>query len=198
MGIDSSKKLFAIFILLALFISLSLIVYTYLGSRTSKFDIFAEKLLGKEPTIDVRSGNFSYFSYIPDKYTCDGENVNPFLEWDNFPKKTKSFVLLVYDPDAPKENFIHWIVYNIPPNKTYIKEGEDLSMFGIKQGVNDFGFIGYGGPCPPKGSEHRYVFRVIALDTTLNLTEGATIKEIAERIKGHILAYGDLVGLYSR
>jgi len=198
MSINSFKKFFIIFIPLSLFIFIFLIIYICPGSKTSKFDIFAGKLLGKEPTIDVRSDNFSYFSYIPDKYTCDGENVNPSLKWENFPKKTKSFFLLVYDPDAPKENFIHWIVYNIPSNKTYIREGENLSTIGIKQGINDFGFIGYGGPCPPKGSGHRYVFRIIALDIALNLTEGATIKEIEEKLKGHILAYGDLIGLYSR
>jgi len=143
----------------------------------------------------VSSPSFSDGGYIPQKYTCDGENIFPTLKFSNIPEKAKSLVIIMDDPDAPGGTFTHWIVWNIPANVTEIKEGADLNY---PQGENDFGDIGYGGPCPPKGTTHRYYFRVYALDTFLNLPEGATRSDLVKAMSGHIVAKATLMGRYGR
>ncbi len=139
---------------------------------------------------------------IPKKYTCDGIDVSPPLSWSGAPKETKSFILIMDDPDAPIGTFTHWIVYDIPPHVGGFEEDfpKTPELEGIKQGMNDFGYVGYGGPCPPKGhGTHRYFFKLYALDlSSLELPPGATRRQVEERMKGHILGETSLMGRYKR
>jgi Raf kinase inhibitor-like YbhB/YbcL family protein len=137
---------------------------------------------------------------IPSKYTCDGTNISPPLAWKNVPGGTKSFVLIADDPDAPAGVWVHWVCYDLPPTVLTLPEGlppTDTVQQGGKQGKNDFGNIGYGGPCPPSGT-HRYFFKIYALDRMLGLPAGKTKKDIERTMKDHILAQGELMGTYSR
>lgn len=150
----------------------------------------------------VESPVFQEGDPIPKRYTCDGLDISPPIRWSNFPEGTKSFVLIMDDPDAPIGTFTHWIIYDIPPQVSELDEGipkvEEISL--VKQGINDFGYVGYGGPCPPKGhGHHRYYFRVYALDIeSLGLSPRATRKQVEERMRGHILAEGSVMGRYRR
>ncbi len=132
---------------------------------------------------------------IPEIYTCDGQNINPPLLISEVPQNTQSLVLIVDDPDAPTGIWIHWILWNIDPKTTEIPENNVPS--GATEGVTSFGKSGYGGPCPPQGT-HRYFFKIYALDTKLTLSQDANISKLEEEIANHILAKGELVGLYSR
>ncbi|KAF5036036.1 hypothetical protein DSECCO2_579230 [anaerobic digester metagenome] len=150
----------------------------------------------KTMEISITSTAFKNDSLIPSRYTCDGANVSPQLSWTNAPENTKSFALICDDPDAPSKTWVHWMVFNIPAETHAIAEGAD-SVAGAQYGKNDFGKTNYGGPCPPSGTHH-YHFKVYALDCMLPLKNGANKKEIEDAMKGHILAQGELVGLYSR
>ncbi len=140
----------------------------------------------------VRSAAFSHGGYIPPRYTCEGENVNPPLEITDLPEKTRSLALIVEDPDAPRGIYDHWIVWNIPPNEAI---GEN-SRTGVS-GKNSFGNTGYGGPCPPSGS-HRYFFKVFALDNDLNIQAGSDKQTLQEAMKDHVLGSGELMGHYQK
>ena len=158
---------------------------------------------GTKTSITISSPGFNNLSYIPKRYTCDGEDISPPLKIYNIPKEAKSLVLILYDPDAPKGIFYHWIVYNIPPTVKEIDEGIGIrNKYEIPIGVqalNDFGYIGYGGPCPPPGHKaHRYVFLIIAIDKELNIPPEASIDQILNACKDHVIAYGTYVGLYGR
>jgi Raf kinase inhibitor-like YbhB/YbcL family protein len=142
--------------------------------------------------LTVTSPAFENNKFIPSKYTCDGDDVNPPLIIKGIPEATKSLVLIVDDPDAPMGTWDHWIVWNIPPTNKI----EENSVPGT-EGFNDFRRHSYGGPCPPSGT-HRYFFKVYALDTKLNLDSNSRKKDIEKAMKGHILAQGELVGLYRR
>lgn len=138
---------------------------------------------------------------IPVKYTCDGENISPPLKFLNIPDQTISLVLIVDDPDAPMGTFDHWIVWNISPHVTELKEGaKELTKHSPPpiQGENGFGNIFYGGPCPPPGKPHRYYFKLFAIDKMLTLKEGSSKHEVETAIKGHVLAQAVLIGLYQR
>ncbi|MGF7118139.1 YbhB/YbcL family Raf kinase inhibitor-like protein [Methanobacterium oryzae] len=152
-------------------------------------------------TIAIASEIFSEGSVIPLKYTCDGENISPPLRWDLIPENTASFALLCEDPDAPGGTFIHWILFNIPADTkellSGIKEEKKLDN-GAIQGKNDFERIGYGGPCPPSGTKHRFIFKILALDTVLNLKSGITIDQFLNAIQGHVLDKGELIGMYGK
>ena len=140
----------------------------------------------------ISSDAFKDHGYIPGKYTCDGDNINPPLTIGNIPKETKSLALIIDDQDAPIRSWVHWIVWNIPPAKK-IKENEILG----DEGVNDFGNNNYGGPCPPSGT-HNYIFKIYALDELLDLNPGATKIELEKAMAPHIIGFGKLVGLYKR
>ena len=142
--------------------------------------------------IKVFSSAFEANRTIPRKYTCDGENINPPLEFEGIPEEAESLVLILDDPDAPMKTFTHWIVWNIEP----VAKIEEDSIPGV-EGINDFRKIGYGGPCPPSGA-HRYFFRVYALNRQLELKAGAGRKELESEMIGHIIAEGELMGKYSR
>jgi len=152
-------------------------------------------------SIQVSSPAFAEGDRIPVKHTADGDDVSPELRWSGAPPNTKSFALVCEDPDAPRGNWTHWVLFNIPADKTNLAEGvskEKELPDGARQGKNDFGKIGYGGPSPPKGKPHRYFFKLYALDTKLDLPAGATRQQVLDAIKGHVLAEGQLMGLYGR
>jgi len=140
----------------------------------------------------ITSPVFQNREIIPAKYTCDGVNVNPPLSIEGIPEGTRSLVLIVDDPDAPMETWDHWIVWNIPP----VEKIEENSVPGI-EGLNDFNKHSYGGPSPPSGT-HRYFFKVYALDTKLDLNRNSRKEDVERAIEGHILAKGEIVGLYRR
>ncbi len=142
----------------------------------------------------ITSPAFGNMQEMPEKYGCKGANVNPALAIEGIPKNAKSLALIVDDPDAPAGTWVHWVVWNIPITSE-IKENSVPS--GAVQGKNDFGKNSYGGPCPPSGT-HRYFFKLYALDTLLNLREGASKKDLENAMKDHIIAEAKLVGLYGR
>jgi Raf kinase inhibitor-like YbhB/YbcL family protein len=148
----------------------------------------------------LTSTAFKEGSMIPSQYSCDGEDISPALAWTDVPDGTKSFVLISDDPDAPMGTWVHWVIYNIPEEARELAEGvasDKQLLNGALQGINDFRKIGYGGPCPP-GGKHRYYFKLYALDTKLNLSAGATKKEVEKAIQGHVLTQAQLMGTYQR
>lgn len=149
--------------------------------------IFGEFVL---KTLSVKSPVFENMNKLPLKYTCDGQGINPSIVVDGVPSEAKSLVLVVRDPDAPSGNFIHWLVWNISTNGKI----EENSIPGI-EGRNSSGKLHYSSPCPPSGT-HRYVFEVFALDSNLDLQEGANNKELDQAIKDHIVAEGQIIGLF--
>jgi Raf kinase inhibitor-like YbhB/YbcL family protein len=161
--------------------------------------VFSERE-GYAMNLDIRSSAFEEGELIPEKYTCDGEDVSPPLSWTQIPKETKSIVLICDDPDAPMGTWVHWVLFGLSPDTLELPEGisyEKEVLGGAKHGLNDFRRYGYGGPCPPGGT-HRYFFKLYAVDTQVDLNAGATKNEVLNAIKGHILAEGKLMGRYSR
>ena len=150
--------------------------------------------------LEVTSTAFREGNTIPKKYTGDGDDVSPPLQWGNPPEGTTSLALICDDPDAPRKTWVHWVLFNLPPETRELPEGVSGKNLpaGAKQGVNDFGNTGYGGPSPPKGKPHRYCFKLFALDTPLNLQAGATKEQVVQAMKGHTLAEGQLMGVYGR
>jgi Raf kinase inhibitor-like YbhB/YbcL family protein len=150
----------------------------------------------------LSSPAFSTGQVIPAKYTCDGENLSPPLQWSGAPPGTRSFVLIIEDPDAPSGVFRHWAVYNLPPELTALPEGigRQASAETLHQGVNDFGHRRYDGPCPPPGhGTHHYHFRLAALDTpNLVVSPVAKVADIWRAAEPHILAQAELVGTYAK
>ncbi len=150
--------------------------------------------------MEITSTAFEHMRLIPSKYTCDGDNISPAINWKGIPESAKSLVLIVDDPDAPMGTWVHWIVYNIPPTMEGLPENfpaDKETREGIKQGTTSFRRIGYGGPCPPSGT-HRYFFKLYALDAILGLPAGEEKEQLLNAMEGHILAKAELVGLYSR
>ena len=151
------------------------------------------------PNIKVTSTAFKDIEAIPPQYTCDGVNVSPSLEWTPTPG-AKTLAIVCDDPDAPAGTWTHWLVYNLPGATMGLIENmpaQEKVGGGGMQGTNDFGKIGYGGPCPPKGT-HRYFFKVYALDSELPLKPGATKDQLMKAMEGHVIAQGQLAALYSR
>ncbi len=146
-------------------------------------------------TIYISSPAFQPNGFIPQKYTCEGEDINPPLKLEQIPPQTKSLALIVDDPDAPMRTWNHWLVYNISPSTKTIQEGQLLP--GGVQITNSFGKKNYGGPCPPPNQTHRYFFKVYALDTILPPTIKSK-KELLEAISNHLLASGQLMGRFKR
>ena len=158
------------------------------------------KQAGSNMSITIKSNSFKEGELIPKKYTCDGENISPPLEWNEIPEGTKSFAIICDDPDAPMGTWVHWVIYNIPPLTNNLKENisfEKVLEDGTIQGKNDFGKIGYGGPCPPSGI-HRYFFKIYALNDMLKLGPGSTKEELLHAMEEHIISEGKLIGKYSR
>ena len=150
--------------------------------------------------IKITSSAFEDGGLIPAKYTCDGADVSPPLQWDAVPEGTRSIALICDDPDAPMGTWVHWVLFNLPSDAKELAENiptEETLPNGAKQGVNDFGRIGYGGPCPPGGT-HRYFFKIYALDTEVDLQAGADKRRLLKTMEGHILGQGQLIGKYKR
>ncbi len=150
--------------------------------------------------IKIKSASFEEGGMIPSKYTCDGEDISPPLSWTPPPKGTKGLALICDDPDAPMGTWVHWLLFNLPPEVTGLSENippEKVLKIGAKQGRNDFGKIGYGGPCPPRGT-HKYHFKLYALDSEIDLEPGATKDDLIKAMEGHILAETQLIGRYKR
>ncbi len=148
----------------------------------------------------IISSAFSEGAMIPQKYTCDGFDVSPPLNWSDAPAGTKSFALICDDPDAPAGTWVHWVLYNIPANVNSLPEKVALSETladGTRQGINDFRKTGYGGPCPPGGT-HRYFFKLYALGVQLPAEKGMTKAKLLKAAEGHVLAEAQLMGRYKR
>ncbi len=155
-------------------------------------------------SLTLISPAFSHHGGIPVKYTCDGEDISPPLQWSGIPQGTRSLALVVYDPDVPDPLFpimtwVHWVLYNIPPTITELPEGLRFSDLpsGAMEGLNDWKRTGYGGPCPPRGC-HRYFFKLYALNTVLPDLGTPTRKRLEKAMKGHILEVATLIGTYRR
>jgi Raf kinase inhibitor-like YbhB/YbcL family protein len=151
--------------------------------------------------LSIKSTTFQEGGKIPDKYTCQGQDVSLPLTWSEPPEGTKSFVLIMDDPDAPRGLFTHWLIYNIPPETSNLAEAvpnDDQLQNGALQGENDSGNIGYSGPCPSPGNAHRYQFTLYALDRVLDIPSGVKRKELDSAMKSHILTQTRLTGRYSR
>jgi hypothetical protein len=151
--------------------------------------------------MELTSDAFKDGQPIPSRYTCDDKNISPALAWKGAPEGTGSLAIIVDDPDAPTGIWTHWVVFNIPIDSAGLAEDAIKSKTtpaSLRQGLNDFKNIGYGGPCPPGGKQHRYFFKIFALDTTLNLQSGATRKDVEAAMSNHILAQGQLMGTYQR
>jgi Raf kinase inhibitor-like YbhB/YbcL family protein len=152
-------------------------------------------------SIQLTSTGFRAGAIIPKQYTGDGADRSPPLRWSEPPSGTKSLALICDDPDDPRGTWVHWVLFNLPPQTHELEEGVPTAEAlgnGAKQGKNDFGNIGYGGPAPPKGKPHRYVFKLYALDVAVDLPAGATKAQLMDAMKGHILVEGQLVGIYGR
>jgi Raf kinase inhibitor-like YbhB/YbcL family protein len=150
--------------------------------------------------MEIKSSAFKEGALISGKYTCDNIDISPPLEWSQVPDGTKTFALICDDPDAPMGTWVHWVLFNLPGNILELPENvQKLEVLknGARQGKNDFGKIGYGGPCPPSGT-HRYYFKIYALDEELDFKPGITKKELLKAMEGHILAEGQLMGKYKR
>src|SRR5215472_8356900 len=140
-------------------------------------------------------------SAIADDYACAGADRSPALTWNHAPQATKTFALVVEDPDAPGGTFIHWVAYNIPASATSLPAGvsqsEEISGGG-KNGINSFNHVGYNGPCPPPGKTHHYRFRLYALDSTIAPGDKADADAVESAMKGHVVATAELVGTFQR
>lgn len=150
----------------------------------------------------LQSINFAHEGAIPQKYTCEGEDVAPALEWDGVPGNAKSLALIVDDPDAPdpaapKVTWVHWVLHGIPPNAAGLPERAHPLPPGTREGLNDWKRKGYGGPCPPIG-RHRYFFKLYALDTELDDLETPTKAELEKAMAGHVIATAQLIGTYQK
>ncbi len=152
----------------------------------------------------LSSTAFEHGGEVPRRYTCEGDDVSPPLEWTGAPAGTESFVLIVDDPDAPdpeapKTIWVHWVLYDLPATATSLAEDVPASALpeGTRQGENDWHRVGYGGPCPPIG-RHRYFHKLYALDTTLGDLDTPTKKDVEQAMAGHILAQAELLGTYEK
>ena len=155
-------------------------------------------------TLKLTSSAFQQGGSIPSQYTCEGKDMSPPLAWSGLPDNAKSVAMIVDDPDAPdpakpQRVYVHWVVYNIPPQTTSLPENASKRGLpaGAVQGKNDWGKAEYGGPCPPIG-RHRYFFKLYALDTTLSGLRDASKADLERAMKGHIIDSGELMGTYQK
>ena len=185
---------------IATFLSLCLFIF-YLENASQSQQSANNKSSKVGHTMQLTSTAFQAGGNIPKQFTCEGSGISPQLAWSGVASGTKSLALIVHDPDAPRAGgFYHWVAYSIPASASSIPEnapkGSELPGGGT-QGRNDFGKVGYGGPCPPSGT-HRYFFRLYALDTELKLNSGATAKDLEKAMQGHILGQAELMGKYQK
>ena len=181
------------------------LAFTLLGCTSQPQPVAQQPTPADKPSdnnggIKLTSSAFKEGQPIPATYTCKGVNISPPLEWSGVPKTARTIAIIADDPDAPSGTWVHWVLYNLPADNIGLVENlpatESLKAGGF-QGKNDFGKIGYGGPCPPSGT-HRYFFKIYALDAELPLKAGATKAEVEKAMEGHIVAQGQLIGTYGR
>lgn len=167
--------------------------------RNDYISVEEEEAPSDETVMNIISTAFEDGETIPIRYSCDDENISPALSWSGIPEGTQSFALILDDPDAPGGTFIHWVIFNIPGDTFELEEAlssnPELSN-GIVQGRNDFGTIGYVGPCPPSGKTHRYFFILYALDQAIDLSAGVSKVQLREAMQGHIIAEAQLMCIY--
>lgn len=158
-------------------------------------------MIGSFSSIEMTSPAFGPGQPIPERFTGAGRNLSPPLAWTDPPPGTRTFALLAHDPDAPRGDWVHWVLFHLPAAARFLPEGvpplADLPD-GSRQGLNDFNRLGYGGPMPPPGRTHRYVFHLYALDTVLELNARATKAELLAAMRGHVLAETQLTGTFRR
>lgn len=151
--------------------------------------------------LELSSITFTQGSDLPRQHTCDGGDRSPPFAWRNVPAGTASFALICEDPDAPAGTWDHWVIFNLPAGMRELQAGiapVDTLPMGARQGKNGWGTNGYRGPCPPKGPPHRYVFRLYALDSMLDLPPGVSKSQVLEAMSGHVLGEAELMGRYAR
>lgn len=152
-------------------------------------------------TLQVTSTDIADGGMVPKQFTCDGRSISPALAWEKAPAGTRSFAVIVRDPDAPGGTFIHWVIYDLPPEVPGVMQGIAAKAQlpdGSMQGLNSDKGVGYYGPCPPAGKPHRYVFTVYAVDEMLSAPPGASEEEVMRAMRGHVLAEGRLTARYGR
>ncbi len=184
-------------IVILIFLAVGLIFY-YFYQTPAEFSASPAKeaigvSAGRQAKMKISSPVFENNEFIPAKYTCDGEDVNPPLLFAGIPDGTESLALVAEDPDAPAGTWVHWLLWNIPPETVGVEENSVPD--GFVSGINDFGKNSYGGPCPPSGT-HRYFFKLYALDRKLSLPATARKEEMERVMEGAILDSAELVGLY--
>jgi len=189
------NKIAVVLIAGLLILALAFLLFKFYKKETPASENKIQNNLPIKTNMKITSAAFNHNQKIPSKYTCDGENVNPPFQFLDVPDDAKSLVLIVDDPDAPSKTWVHWVVYNINPQTSEVKENS-VPQDGI-EGITDFGKPGYGGPCPPSGT-HRYFFKLYALHTELDLPQNATKKMVEQKMQGHIIDRTELIGLYSR
>jgi Raf kinase inhibitor-like YbhB/YbcL family protein len=151
--------------------------------------------------LELKSGAFGAGEEIPKKYTGEGDDISPPLSWTDAPENTRSLALICDDPDAPVGVFVHWVMYDMPAEEKKLDEGvprEEALPNGAKQGTNDFGRLGYGGPHPPPGKAHRYFFKLYCLDRKLDAGAGIAKAKLLDLMQGHIIEQAELIGIYKR
>ena len=185
-----NKKTF-LFLVVAMILLILAVSAVYLSKSEDEI-----KLTDNNMNILITSPAFKDGLPIPKKYTCDGENVSPEFFISGVPENAKSLVLISDDPDAPNGDWVHWVLYNIDPKTDRIREGEMPA--GAIGGKTSFGHDKYGGPCPPSGKTHHYYFKIYALNITLDIGPVADKQAVLEAIGGHILAEGQVMGIYER
>ena len=163
--------------------------------------VMAAGFCSRAVAFELTSRAFPPGATIPTQHTCDGADVSPPLDWTSPPAGTKGLALVCEDPDAPRGLWVHWVLWGIPATATSLSgsaKADEKLADGSRHGRNDFGKLGYNGPCPPPGAPHRYVFRLYALDAVPALDPGATRAQLLEAIRSHVLGEADLTGRYGR
>jgi len=178
-------------VIIAVIVVLAIIIFSFVALNGD------DEITQQDSTtiLTLSSPAFQNNQPIPQKYTCDGEDISPPLTIENVPEGTQSLVLIMDDPDAPSGTWVHWIVFNIDPETTSI--AEDSVPRDALQSSNSWRLTGYGGPCPPSGT-HRYMFKLYALDFKIRVTKGNQVIDVEQEIQGHIIEQTTLIGTYSK
>lgn len=189
-------------ILITLMIFYAAVFYLLGPARSGTFSSIESISTESDMTFQLTSDAFASGQSIPAKYSCVGRNISPALTWTDPPAGTQSFALIVDDPDAPFGTWVHWVLYNIKPDRRELPEdlpitGKNIDPEAIFVGKNSSGKIGYDGPCPPSGT-HRYYFKLYALDTLISLLPGASKEQLLKEMDGHLLAQTELMGTFSK
>lgn len=189
-------------IFIALLVLCAVVYFLLAPAQSETFSSIEIISTEADMTFQLTSDAFANGQSIPAKYSCVGRNISPALAWTDAPAGTQSFALIMDDPDAPFGTWVHWVLFNIAPDKRELPEdlsatGKNIEPEAIYVGKNSSGTIGYDGPCPPSGT-HRYYFKLYALDTTISLLPGATKDQLLKEMDGHILAQTELMGTFSK